>query len=222
MKKLLFTIQEYLYRFVFGRSCSGCKTPGESICSKCLLSIPLSQDTDHYGIYGLYDYGNVLVSEAIWNLKYKHKGQEAKLLTKNASVLLSEIIAEHLQSDTPSNIVLVPVPQYRKKTETRGFNQSTLIAKWFASEIPNSKVQEVLIKNKETVPQSHLSDRKMRLKNIANTMVVKNKVDRDKIYIVVDDVTTTGATFLEATRALKSAGAKNILCIALAHGYKRR
>lgn len=226
MKKVLFTIQEYIDKFLFGRRCCGCQTQGEAICQNCLEHIPFAEETENYGIYGLYDYGNPIVSHAIWNLKYKHKGQEIKLLTKKSSVLMSEIISEHLQSSSQEKITLVPIPQYKRKTETRGFNQSLLIAKWFSKEIPNSKVLNILIKNKDTIPQSHLSDRKARQKNIANTMRVKNNYPpaggKSAIYILVDDVTTTGATFLESVRALKSAGAKNILCIALAHGYKRK
>lgn len=207
---------------MFGSSCCGCSTPGSAICQNCLFNIPFAQETENTGIYGIYDYGNPIISHSIWNLKYRHTGAEIKLLSKNASTLISEIISDHLQSTNSEAIFLVPVPQYKKKTQSRGFNQSSIIAKWFASEIPNSKVQELLTKDKDTIPQSHISDKKARLRNIANTMSIKNKIKKNSIYIIVDDVTTTGATFLEASRALKSGGGKNILCIALAHGYKRR
>lgn len=135
---------------------------------------------------------------------------------------MNEIIAEHLQSEQKQEIVLVPVPQYKKKTQSRGFNQSSVIAEWFRQEIPESHIEDVLEKTKETLPQSHLANRKARIKNIDGAMCAKKNLDPKKIYIVVDDVTTTGATFLEAKRALQSSGTKHILCIALAHGYKKR
>lgn len=226
MKSLLFTIQSYLSSLLFGSSCSGCKTPGPAICQSCLVTIRLSSTTEHDGIYGLYDYGNPIVSNAIWNLKYRHRGQEAKLLAEKGRELIAEIISEQLQSTTPEKIVFVPIPQYKKKTEKRGFNQSVLIAKWFTKDLLLSSVQSILEKYRDTLPQSHISSRDGRIKNIQNTMKVREGIHPPpggkQIYVIVDDVTTTGATFLEAIRALKSAGARNIICIALAHGYKRR
>jgi ComF family protein len=222
MKPLFFAIQAYIERFLFGSRCSGCGSPGPALCQKCLLSIRLSDITEHDGIYGLYDYGNPLVSHAVWNLKYRHRGQEAKLLTLKASDIISEIIAEELQSIQSQELVLVPIPQYKTKTRTRGFNQSEIIASWISRVLPDSHVEQVLEKITETLPQSHLSDKKARLRNINGAMRATKELDNKKIYIVIDDVTTTGATFLEAVRALKASGAKHILCIALAHGYKRR
>ncbi len=222
MKNLLFTIHKFLEKFFFGSKCASCGTPGEAICTKCLLLVPLSEETEHDGIYGVYNYGHPLVSHAIWNLKYKHKGQEAKLLVQKSLGFISEIIAEHLQSESPEEIILVPVPQYKKKTRKRGFNQSEVLASWIQTSLPYSKLENILEKTRETLPQSHLSDKKQRLRNIDSAMQAKRRVDKTKLYIIIDDVTTTGATFLEARRAVKDAGARNVLCIALAHGYKRR
>lgn len=230
MKNLLFTIQSaswrIIKRLIFGGSCAGCGAIGPAICQSCLASIPLSSTTEHDGIYGVYNYGHPLVSHAIWNLKYSHRGQEAKLLAEKAQEVITDIISEQLQSTTPEKVIFVPIPQYRKKTQKRGFNQSVLIAGWFAKEVEMTEVQDLLEKHKETLPQSHLSSRESRMKNIHDTMKVKSPpaggLDKNQIYVVVDDVTTTGATFLEAMRALRSAGAKHAICIALAHGYKRR
>ncbi len=222
MKNLLFTIQEHISRLLFGSSCAGCGIPGPAICRSCLTTIPLSTSTEHSGIYGVYNYGHPIVSHAIWNLKYSHKGQEVKLLAEKAQEIITDIISEELQSGVPQNMIFVPIPQYKKKTQSRGFNQSLLLAKWFAKDIQPSRVEEILEKYRETLPQSHISSRNARLKNVHDTLKVKSAIEPKQIYIVVDDVTTTGATFLEAMRALKSAGAKNIICIALAHGYKRR
>ncbi len=226
MKTNLITIHSAIWRnikrLLFGGSCASCGAIGPAICRPCLASIPLSSITEHDGIYGIYNYGHPLVSHAVWNLKYSHRGQEAKLLAEKGQETITDIISEQLQSATPEKVIFVPIPQYRKKTQSRGFNQSFLIARWFAKEVEMTEVRDILEKYKETLPQSHISSKEGRIKNIHNTMRVRGNINSKQIYVIVDDVTTTGATFLEAMRALKSVGAKHIICIALAHGYKRR
>lgn len=162
------------------------------------------------------------MSRAIWNLKYYRRGTAAKLLSEKARDSITEIISETLQTDKAQTIIFVPIPQHKKKTNLRGFNQSTLIAQWFSEHTNPSEVRELLEKYQQTVPQSHIGSKTLRMKNISNTMRATARLDGKALYIIVDDVTTTGATFLEATRALRSAGARNILSIALAHGYKRK
>ena len=49
-------------------------------------------------------------------------------------------------------------------------------------------------------------------------MVVHAQISTDTLYVIIDDVITTGSTVIEAGRALRAAGAIHICAIALAHG----
>lgn len=221
MKNPFSTIGTVVATFLFGKVCVGCKTPGTALCDACINSIAPSSTTEHRGIYGIYNYGSPIVSEAVWALKYKRSGAAAKVLLKKAVPTIGEVLGEELQGTRPQKLLLVPIPQHKKKTQKRGFNQSLLLAKWLSEELAESVVLEALTKNRETVPQSHLADKNTRVKNVIETMESKS-VSQDGVYILIDDVTTTGATFLEGMRALQKGGAKNMIAIALAHGYKRR
>lgn len=76
----------------------------------------------------------------------------------------------------------------------------------------------LLIKKKETPPQSKTSSRSKRIANLRDSFAV---TDREKLagarVILIDDVITTGATLEEARKTLRKAGAKEILALAVAH-----
>jgi len=82
--------------------------------------------------------------------------------------------------------------------------------------IPYDYAPHALTRIKATPEQQKL-DRAKRLKNVAGSMQADSAVVRGRVCVVVDDVTTTGATLAEAKRALKAAGARRVHTVALAH-----
>ncbi len=74
---------------------------------------------------------------------------------------------------------------------------------------------DALIKVKDTPPQSGLH-REERKKNIRGAFVAKKDVVHGRKILLFDDIYTTGATSIEATRTLKGAGAKAVFLLTYA------
>lgn len=201
---------------LFPERCRGCGKSGSAVCSQCRQSIPVALPIlEPERAFALFDYQHPLVQKAVWELKYQRKSALAKELLRSALPR----IAEHVGN---SQAILVPIPQHYTKTNSRGFNQSKIISRWMQAALPAATLQNLLRKNRGTDAQARMHTRKQRQENLAHSMEAIHALDPDILYIVVDDVITTGSTANEASRALRAAGARNICAIALAHGYAHR
>lgn len=115
---------------------------------------------------------------------------------------------------------IVPVPMTKKEITERGFNQSVLLGKELSRHF-GIPLSETLIKPNEIKPQRSCSE-KERWGNVFGAFTVSKKADfTDKTLLLVDDVSTTGATLNECAKVLKLAGAKNVCC-AVAACVKRQ
>lgn len=174
------------------------------------------ENSHGFPIFALFSYKDQLVRIAIRQVKYKRNQKIARLF---AEILKNFIVPELEDEIVYTNFVdpiIVPIPSHQRKMREKGFNQTVLILNEL-SRISTFEIKEVLVKIKETGPQTS-KNREERLKNLQNCFVVKEK---ELIYgrniIVFDDVITTGGTLNEARRALKLAGARRIVGFALAH-----
>lgn len=211
-----------LSNLFFPTSCAVCDRPGSALCTHCLQSIPLADTTERNDIFAVFDYGNHTVQRIIRSAKYYRKSEGIIALSKAAAPHIVEYIGGKLQSLTPQTIILVPIPQHKRKTHARGFNQSEIIARTLKESIEGATMFALLEKKRATKPQAHIHNKRERLQNLIGSMHAKKSLGRTSLYIVVDDVTTTGATCIEAIRAIKNSGAHNVLAVALAHGYAKR
>ena len=156
-------------------------------------------------------YQNEIVSNMIITGKYYLVPETFAIL----GALAANIILEnHLKfpGEELAGFVVCPIPLHKQKQMWRGFNQVDVAGRIIAQALQLPYVP-LLKRTKNTKTQKDLGaeDRKQNMQNaFACRYQPPQKV------IVVDDVTTTGQTFLEATRVLKQAGAQEVWCISLA------
>ncbi|MHB1133647.1 MAG: ComF family protein [Chloroflexota bacterium] len=108
---------------------------------------------------------------------------------------------------------LVPVPLHPKQEAARGYNQSTLLAEVAALRLGVPVVSQGLRKVRETPPQVGLSQAE-RSRNLQGAFTWVGTAPDSPV--LVDDVTTTGATLGACAATLRAAGARRVYALVLA------
>jgi ComF family protein len=112
--------------------------------------------------------------------------------------------------------LIIPVPLHPKRLRWRGFNQSVLLARQVSRAYALPIDAFILIRDKETLPQTQLSEEERR-KNVRGAFSVRAPgVLKAKTILLVDDVYTSGATLNECSRVLTRAGARKVHVLTLA------
>lgn len=164
---------------------------------------------DYQLIYFL-SYKNKFVKKVINTLKYYRP------------IYLFEFFGKQISKIIPdqSRIVLVPVPMSRKRLIERGYNHSELLAKKTKELLGDVLfLDNLVIKNKETVVQKSIKQKNKRFENVKNSFDLNKKYleeIRDKDIYIIDDVLSSGATALEIIKLLKPY-VKSIKIIVIAH-----
>jgi len=180
--------------------------------------VPTVHELLHARITTLMEYRDLAAQDLVRSLKYDGSAYAASL----AAGLLADYLREELSSArtfSTKKILLVPVPLHHSRARERGFNQIELVLKALPEEFRDGSLATLspptLVRTRATSPQTRLP-RSERLSNVAGAFAVNDEESLRKTHIfLIDDVTTTGATLVNAATPLKRAGAE-VTLLALA------
>lgn len=144
----------------------------------------------------------------IQKLKFSHK--------KKASIPLAQILFNYFQkTNLKENYIIIYPPSNGIKSAIRGYNHMNLIAKEF-SKLTNFEIKKDLIKKtKPTKPQYQAKNRHLNIKD--SFSIDKKYINqlKDKNILLIDDITTSGATLEEIINILLEAGFNKIICLTI-------
>lgn len=120
---------------------------------------------------------------------------------------VAEPMAQAMRTLAPlrPGAVLVPIPLGSRRRRRRGYNQSERLAQALSALTGLPVTEGMLMRTRETQSQTALTP-EARQANIAGAFQAAASA-REQRLVLVDDVFTTGATLLDAARALGQAGA---------------
>jgi ComF family protein len=184
------------------------------------LAVRISVPSPHQCI-APFPYKNKRIKDAIRAMKYYGHKRASYLLGTILYPYLAEELSEKRMFGIFLEPILIPIPLHSTRLHERGFNQTERIAVALLSHCNEEAIvlrTDILFRKKNTRTQTKQETKKERFGNMKDAFYVSNPhyiIGKD--IILLDDVVTTGATLASAKKTLQNAGARNVLCIAVAH-----
>ena len=204
---------EKILDLIYPQVCGICgKLQTKSLCNKCRIKLEkqFNFQTDYYEQdlsknfvehNYFFKYGNIIRDQII-ALKFKEK----PYVYKTIAYFLKNMQKSFENLKKYDIIITVPISKQRKKE--RGYNQSLLVAREISKIINAPIAKNILIKTKNTVPQSSLN-KKQREENAKGVYKVTNITNLyNKKILIIDDIYTTGNTVNECARVFIEKGIK--------------
>ncbi len=222
MRDLYLTLKNTLIEAIFPHKCV-CGKWGACLCDECRSSLqavktelcPICKrisdngavckscrhKTEHTGVLVL-GYHKGILKDLVWKLKYG-------AVVDTADALAQLLVDRYGGFLVKKGFAITWVPETRKKTRFRGYNQSKELAK-AVGRLTGLQISSMLIKLGETGSQVGRS-RAERLKNIQGSIGPDGgTVEIPRKVLIIDDVYTTGATLNECAKILRTMGVKEV------------
>ena len=208
------TIEKFILDMVLPNRCVRCQREGGIFCDRCKKYISITNPG--YVMEDVYGFEKLLVAglkegwfeRMVRDFKYKGRRDYGEFLAEK----LGEVILGEVKRIEIRKIVLVPLPTIRKHIRERGFDH-TLRLCFELEQVLQEKLkgsgisveyQSLLWRKNKTVQVG--KEKKERVKQAEKAYGIREgiKIENKTLYILVDDVTTTGASLLAAKKILQA------------------
>lgn len=162
-------------------------------------------------------YEQKLVARILKILKYHF----VKAITDDLAGLMIKYLKPKIDAlvPKPGTAVVTAVPLARRRLNWRGFNQSEIIAQKIGQRFGWPADFEILRRRRHRRAQADIKDKNSRIKNVSGVFVCSGSpAISGKRILLVDDIATTGSTLDDCARALKAAGAAEVIGFVFARG----
>jgi len=192
--------------------CEICGLPQtyNGVCNQCQKKAPSFKTLRSWTVF------EDPVRSALHRLKYRR------------DIGLGEVLADQMYEfvvglNWPLEIVL-PIPLSKKRLSERGYNQVGMVAYPLSLRLRLAYRPDALVRAKETRSQVGLSAVE-RQENVQSAFRAESKRVKGSAILLVDDVSTTGATLSSAADALYKSGVRDVYAVTVAralphHGLK--
>jgi competence protein ComFC len=215
--------------WLFPPTCGGCRNPGTRWCPDCQKKVQVIVDPMCEAC-GLPQVGSGLcdrcrqkppafkllrswavfenpVQGALHRLKYRRDIGMGEAISNQMSVFIGQL---GWPVDT-----LIPIPLGKNRLKERGYNQVAMVAMPLSIQLGLEYQPSALVRARETRSQVGLSARE-RQENVNNAFLADKKKLSGRNILLMDDVSTTGATLSAAAEALYASGAKDVFAVTIA------
>jgi ComF family protein len=179
-------------------------------CGICRRIAPPFQRAVAFGAY------DGVLRDLIHLLKYQRIHTVAPLLARLMDEALKVV-------PLPDELLVVPVPLFKRKLRDRGFNQAEKIARAFVNRRKSRSIQletSSLARIRQTASQTGLTRHQRRANVRGAFAVTRPERIQGRSVLVVDDVMTTGTTVADCARVLLRAGARHVFVATLARATR--
>ena len=194
---------------LFPRKCVGCGKEGAYLCAGCVAATPRAEDTAGVGLQLVLAPFQMqgAAQKAVHRLKYNG--------VRGLAAPMGAAMAQHLRRHGVAPDLLAPVPLHRTRHRERGYNQAGLLAREVGRWLDTPVDGGLLARTGSAGPQARSASREERQANVQGAFRAQRAAIGLSI-VVVDDVTTTGATLQACAAALRKAGARRVWGLAFA------
>lgn len=222
------SLKDSLLDFIFPKFCIICSEQISTdsnlsfLCSDCYYNLPVAPESNLIldrllGSFGSDDIG---ISNAISLFSLKdNKFLEVMHSMKyegfySIGYELGKELGQKIKATGRTQYdSIIPVPIHSAKERERGYNQSKYISKGVSEILGIESNEQVIIRSKYTKSQTLLSskERKSNIKNVYK-IVCDSSFIKNKNFIIIDDVFTTGSTINHLAMELLESGARIVDC----------